>query len=1409
MTNELEQNNLNKDRNLDEEQKKRVRIYFNMWQEDPREFESQYGAEAVNQLSELMRRMNAQTADSATSEEQIATEYAAQAIDEAMENPEKETNTKKITNPFQQVGHGGARGFGLLWNGVVDMGRGLIDPENHAKYFDLIANNRFFDKDRNRKNAANNMFERWKADAVKGKKGFKSAWMRAVMEEDEIDKYGRWLTDEEREYAEGMDEGGAWLKFDEIPYENEDLGLLGAISEIAVQEAVTMGPFAVIKLLRASNIARHFATKAGGSIKKGGIITKDGKRRFRSGKVRTELEGADYENYLRMLKETPTRKAKSQKRLMDIYQTEGRFIKRAPFMGGGGAYAEAEILASAMVVTGGVMVQGMFGREYSVIGEIGGGIIGPRLAMKVGAQAGDWFTYLMHRLPGDAGKRETKLLQSMGYTIKDIAEMPYERKRKIIDQATSAPWFGGVLGIGDFRGKERRALDSYRWMEKEFSSLPDDIKDKLMERGDRMRAIIDKFDNMSGGKGQLYTTIDRAMNMAWLATIREMARSRMRLGHTVKARFNVTDQLLAEKEMKIARALNKLLKELGDKKFGKTANYEIFLDGIRTQLANHLSRLSKDKADIGRQANILIGELAEANNPKLVHIFKYADPEGWAYDFSSGKLDRNSFRELMKTVDADGNKILQYDNLGNPIRQEIDKADAFNEGSLNEQVLSFFDEAEQARILEQEGAEFVNVDMGLNKDGTANIKKVLRPKSRLTQEDINANAEGASTFVKITKKKADEVGKKAYKDVKGLNVSYAKNPMRAAIDNQQIDSIIARIGERLLGIGEEVPRDLRITIDDGSKGMKDMSINRYFATKRFEALRGLRKRLGDDSKFLEEMEKLIEGTGLQGRVDPSDFIDEVTGEINKAKVTKFMNHLSQQFDVSLVKEGVEEMPLNISLGQLAKIRTSLYQNATKQITSDGHRVSGMYNYRLGKVLTDEFEKIDSLKNANKIWRESVGRPYREGIGKIIVDNPNISGDMMFQQFVKPKGGNYTAAKEDFIEIFTMENGKINPTAIDYLTKATQQFVEEGKSVPRAFLRAFSDVLDMPYKSDDMVEAGAQFFKPWAQKEANIVKQLDSLNKDAVSKIKLHQKEFENFANLNPEFNPFGVPTQSMADLFGKEAFDASSLRRAIIKDTYEGGDPNRVQAVAQYINNIPADEMVKISVADPKNPGKFIVKEISKRKVAQATLQKTLWDGAIEEVYRRRTTQGVGFQQEAVKLADDGTPIGTQAGQMFETWEVDSGAMQIYIERNAKVLGDIMSPEDFEDLVDLSSLTTLVAGDMGRQAVENFPTQLTLKSIMSRVYGVARGVISPRYVITELLIQDARFRRGQLIKDMATDPDSFHLLTDVLFKEGFANPKIRKEFASWFWGSMIRYTRHKNAEEIEQSSDYSWEEAGN
>ena len=95
--------------------------------------------------------------------------------------------------------------------------------------------------------------------------------------------------------------------------------------------------------------------------------------------------------------------------------------------------------------------------------------------------------------------------------------------------------------------------------------------------------------------------------------------------------------------------------------------------------------------------------------------------------------------------------------------------------------------------------------------------------------------------------------------------------------------------------------------------------------------------------------------------------------------------------------------------------------------------------------------------------------------------------------------------------------------------------------------------------------------------------------------------------------------------------------------------------------------------------------------------------------------------------------------------------------------------QKLEDLRSLSALVTLVVGDIGQQAVENFPRAMKMQSLLSRAYGVVRGVVSPRYVITELLIQHARFGRGKMITDLATDPDAFEILSDVILKDGLTN----------------------------------------
>ena len=109
------------------------------------------------------------------------------------------------------------------------------------------------------------------------------------------------------------------------------------------------------------------------------------------------------------------------------------------------------------------------------------------------------------------------------------------------------------------------------------------------------------------------------------------------------------------------------------------------------------------------------------------------------------------------------------------------------------------------------------------------------------------------------------------------------------------------------------------------------------------------------------------------------------------------------------------------------------------------------------------------------------------------------------------------------------------------------------------------------------------------------------------------------------------------------------------------------------------------------------------------------------------------------------------------------------------------------------------------------PTELQIPSIMSRVYGVFRGVISPRYVMTELLIQDARFRKGEMLRQIATDPDAARIFTDVIFEKGIRNRKIRSEFTQYWLGATQRVGRDFMEYEGEEGQagsdpiDYSWD----
>ena len=60
------------------------------------------------------------------------------------------------------------------------------------------------------------------------------------------------------------------------------------------------------------------------------------------------------------------------------------------------------------------------------------------------------------------------------------------------------------------------------------------------------------------------------------------------------------------------------------------------------------------------------------------------------------------------------------------------------------------------------------------------------------------------------------------------------------------------------------------------------------------------------------------------------------------------------------------------------------------------------------------------------------------------------------------------------------------------------------------------------------------------------------------------------------------------------------------------------------------------------------------------------------------------------------------------------------------------------------------------------PRGLSIESYISRFYSISRDVVSPRYVITEALIQNIRMAENRMLKEMIMNPKVASILSELI-----------------------------------------------
>ena len=282
------------------------------------------------------------------------------------------------------------------------------------------------------------------------------------------------------------------------------------------------------------------------------------------------------------------------------------------------------------------------------------------------------------------------------------------------------------------------------------------------------------------------------------------------------------------------------------------------------------------------------------------------------------------------------------------------------------------------------------------------------------------------------------------------------------------------------------------------------------------------------------------------------------------------------------------------------------------------------------------------------------------------------------------------------------------------------------------------------------------WKPKAVSAENVKTQLSPIEKKLQIAIDAQESALKNAADKSYDFSDLGVTLEEMQRL--ANVTNEAQFRQQLLDSTYKGGNPELAQAVFRKIKG---------------------------NRKAEEAFFKLLYDGAAEEALAQ-AGKGKGFRYNSA------------TGKFEGNIQVDANAYQQYLQRNKKILEETFGGESaklssgetiFERMEELGSVLQLVSGEIGTATMEGLPKNFRVEQIISRVYSIARGVVSPRYVLTELLIQDARFRRGKLLEQIATDPDAALIISEVVSKNGLKNIQTRKDFTNWWVEGMIRVAR--------------------
>ena len=134
--------------------------------------------------------------------------------------------------------------------------------------------------------------------------------------------------------------------------------------------------------------------------------------------------------------------------------------------------------------------------------------------------------------------------------------------------------------------------------------------------------------------------------------------------------------------------------------------------------------------------------------------------------------------------------------------------------------------------------------------------------------------------------------------------------------------------------------------------------------------------------------------------------------------------------------------------------------------------------------------------------------------------------------------------------------------------------------------------------------------------------------------------------------------------------------------------------------------------------------------------------------------------------------------------------------QDSKILSEI------EDLLEVKKIVSQKPFTKDDATLKGMPTMMSVESGISRMYSVIRGVVSARYILTEMGLRNYRLGQKELLTKFLTDPTAVHVLHDVAVK-GLDDPYHTRSLFDIIFSTPNMAIVAARASEVTGANNYS------